>query len=269
MFQVAQDPVPSSSIQFHLFHLRLDPVGSSEAKELRLVSQLAADGPAAQADALALAERIAAQSPVAVRTLVRSLRRKQEEGAERAERDEMLNMLEISDIIRHLSNISGIRLYRHTMTHTHIIYTCDICTSYTTYIIAADSPPIVFWDMHFRKARWCIPTWTVTGDIQNTHLSHLFIFQRIPRISLQSQFDETCLLGRGSLCNSAGLEAALWREADATWIFLNMGRTCPLSQSKSSKFQNDPTSKIVCLNELEMILIEHHILFLSVVHLVL
>ena len=123
--------------------------------------------------------------------------------------------------------------------------------------------------MHFRKARWCIPTWTVTGDIQNTHLSHLFIFQRIPRISLQSQFDETCLLGRGSLCNSAGLEAALWREADATWIFLNMGRTCPLSQSKSSKFQNDPTSKIVCLNDLEMILIEHHILFLSVVHLVL
>ena len=100
MFQVAQDPVPSNSIQFHLFHLRLDPVGSSEAKELRLVSQLAADGPAAQADALALAERIAAQSPVAVRTLVRSLRRKQEEGAERAERDEMLNMLEISDIYR-------------------------------------------------------------------------------------------------------------------------------------------------------------------------
>lgn len=100
-------------IQFHLFHLWLDPVGS-EAKELRLVSQLAADGPAAQADALALAERIAAQSPVAVRTLVRSLRRKQEEGAERAERDEMLNMLEISDIIRHLSNMSGIRLYRHT-----------------------------------------------------------------------------------------------------------------------------------------------------------
>ena len=90
----------SSSIQFHPVPSVPSPVGSSEAKELRLVSQLAADGPAAQADALALAERIAAQSPVAVRTLVRSLRRKQEEGAERAERDEMLNMLEISDIYR-------------------------------------------------------------------------------------------------------------------------------------------------------------------------
>lgn len=61
-----------------------DMITGEEAKELRLVSQLAADGPAAQADALALAERIAAQSPVAVRTLVRSLRRKQEEGLEAA-----------------------------------------------------------------------------------------------------------------------------------------------------------------------------------------
>ena len=134
----------SSSIQFHLFHLRLDPVGSSEAKELRLVSQLAADGPAAQADALALAERIAAQSPVAVRTLVRSLRRKQEEGAERAERDEMLNMLEISDIIRHLSNISGIRLYRHTMTHTHILYTHVTYVHHIRHILLLQIPHRLF-----------------------------------------------------------------------------------------------------------------------------
>ena len=84
----------------------LDPVASLEAKELRLVSQLAPDGPAAQADALALAERIAAQSPVAVRSLVRSLRRKQDEGTDPAERDEMRNTMQyvhyIGDI-RHLS----------------------------------------------------------------------------------------------------------------------------------------------------------------------
>lgn len=61
-----------------------DMVTGEEAKELRLVSQVQEDGPSAQAEALALAERIAAQSPVAVRTLVRSLRRKQEEGLEAA-----------------------------------------------------------------------------------------------------------------------------------------------------------------------------------------
>ena len=61
-----------------------DLVTGQEAKELRLVSQLAPDGPSAQAHAMALAERIACQAPVAVRSLVRSLRRKQEEGLEAA-----------------------------------------------------------------------------------------------------------------------------------------------------------------------------------------
>eukprot|EP00931_Biecheleriopsis_adriatica_P122014 TRINITY_DN97041_c0_g1_i1.p1 TRINITY_DN97041_c0_g1~~TRINITY_DN97041_c0_g1_i1.p1 ORF type:complete len:279 (-),score=68.50 TRINITY_DN97041_c0_g1_i1:75-911(-) len=61
-----------------------DLISGEEAKELRLVSQLADDGKAAQAEAMLLAERMAAQAPVAVRTLVRSLRRKQEEGLEAA-----------------------------------------------------------------------------------------------------------------------------------------------------------------------------------------
>ena len=61
-----------------------DLVTGKEAKELRLVSRLAADGPSAQAEAMALAERIARQAPVAVRSVVRSLRRKQEEGLEAA-----------------------------------------------------------------------------------------------------------------------------------------------------------------------------------------
>eukprot|EP00439_Symbiodinium_sp_Y106_P055154 s2205_g7.t1 len=61
-----------------------DLVTGLEAKELRLVSQVAPDGPTAQAQAMELAERIALQAPVAVRSLVRSLRRKQEEGLEAA-----------------------------------------------------------------------------------------------------------------------------------------------------------------------------------------
>lgn len=61
-----------------------DLVTGDDAKELRLVSQLADDGPAAQAAALELATRIAAQSPIAVRLAVRSLRTKQEEGLEAA-----------------------------------------------------------------------------------------------------------------------------------------------------------------------------------------
>ncbi|CAE7865293.1 unnamed protein product [Symbiodinium microadriaticum] len=44
-----------------------DLVNGLEAKELRLVSQVAADGPTAQAEAMELAGRIALQAPVAVR----------------------------------------------------------------------------------------------------------------------------------------------------------------------------------------------------------
>lgn len=61
-----------------------DIVSGTEAKELRLVTQVAADGAAAQAEAMKLAERMAAQAPVAVRAAVRSLRQKQDEGLERA-----------------------------------------------------------------------------------------------------------------------------------------------------------------------------------------
>ncbi|CAE8708393.1 unnamed protein product, partial [Polarella glacialis] len=61
-----------------------DLVSGDEAKELRLVSQVAADGPGAQAEAMAIAERMAAQAPVAVRSLVRSLRMKQDQGLEAA-----------------------------------------------------------------------------------------------------------------------------------------------------------------------------------------
>ncbi|CAE7558229.1 unnamed protein product [Symbiodinium natans] len=62
----------------------VSPLRVLPLKEMRLVSQLAPDGPSAQAEAMALAERIARQAPVAVRSLVRSLRRKQEEGLEAA-----------------------------------------------------------------------------------------------------------------------------------------------------------------------------------------
>ncbi|CAJ1347868.1 unnamed protein product [Effrenium voratum] len=61
-----------------------DMVTGEEAKELRLVSQLAEDGEAAVREAMSVAQKIADQAPVAVRTLVRSLRRKQEEGLEAA-----------------------------------------------------------------------------------------------------------------------------------------------------------------------------------------
>lgn len=61
-----------------------DIVGGDEAKDLRLVSQVAADGPAAVEAAMAMAARMAAQSPVAVRATVRSLRMKQEEGLDKA-----------------------------------------------------------------------------------------------------------------------------------------------------------------------------------------
>jgi len=61
-----------------------DVVSGTEAKELRLVSQVAGDGPAAVGEAMKLAEKIAAQSPVAVRSTVRSLREKQGQGLELA-----------------------------------------------------------------------------------------------------------------------------------------------------------------------------------------
>jgi len=61
-----------------------DLVSGAEAKELRLVTQVAEDGAAAVAEAMKLAERIAAQAPVAVRAAVRSLRQKQDVGLEAA-----------------------------------------------------------------------------------------------------------------------------------------------------------------------------------------
>jgi len=61
-----------------------DLVSGMEAKELRLATQVAEDGPAALAEAMDLAARIAAQAPVAVRATVRSLRQKQEAGLEAA-----------------------------------------------------------------------------------------------------------------------------------------------------------------------------------------
>jgi len=61
-----------------------DIIGGDEAKDLRIVSQVAADGPAAVEAAMALGARMAAQSPVAVRATVRSLRMKQEIGLDQA-----------------------------------------------------------------------------------------------------------------------------------------------------------------------------------------
>lgn len=61
-----------------------DVVSGDEAKDLRLVSQVEKDGPSAVAAAMSLADRMAAQSPVAVRATIRSLRMKQEVGLEQA-----------------------------------------------------------------------------------------------------------------------------------------------------------------------------------------
>merc|ERR1719436_1135019 len=63
----------------YLMLLSGDIISGTEAKDLRLVSQVAEDGPAAQATAMSLATRMAAQAPVAVRATVRSLRQKQDE----------------------------------------------------------------------------------------------------------------------------------------------------------------------------------------------
>lgn len=61
-----------------------DLVSGSEAKDLRLVTEVAADGDTAVARAMELAGRMAAQAPVAVRAAVRSLRQKQDQGLESA-----------------------------------------------------------------------------------------------------------------------------------------------------------------------------------------
>jgi len=61
-----------------------DVVSGTEAKDLRLATQVAEDGPSAVAEAMKLAERIAAQAPIAVRSAVRSLRMKQDVGLEAA-----------------------------------------------------------------------------------------------------------------------------------------------------------------------------------------
>jgi enoyl-CoA hydratase/carnithine racemase len=55
-----------------------DVVSGTEAKELRLCSQVEEDGPTALEAAMSMARRIAAQSPVAVRATVFSLRQKQD-----------------------------------------------------------------------------------------------------------------------------------------------------------------------------------------------
>lgn len=61
-----------------------DVITGAEAKDLNLVSKAAAEGDAAVAEAMAIAARIAAQAPAAVRATVRSLRQKQEVGLEQA-----------------------------------------------------------------------------------------------------------------------------------------------------------------------------------------
>jgi enoyl-CoA hydratase/carnithine racemase len=65
-----------------------DIVSGSEARELNLVSQVADSGPEAVEAAMSLATRMSLQSPVAVRSTVRSLRQKQNEGLEAALRRE-------------------------------------------------------------------------------------------------------------------------------------------------------------------------------------
>merc|ERR1712129_108326 len=67
-------------------HLLLtgDVITGAEARDFQLVSHLAKDGPDALVKAMAIAGRMASQAPLAVRSLVRSLRQKQEEGLERA-----------------------------------------------------------------------------------------------------------------------------------------------------------------------------------------
>jgi len=68
----------------HRLLLSGDLVSGAEARELRLCTEVAPDGPAAQERAMRLAERMAAQAPVAVRATVRSLRQKQDLGLESA-----------------------------------------------------------------------------------------------------------------------------------------------------------------------------------------
>ena len=61
-----------------------DVVSGQEARALRLVTHVTADGESAFREAMALAKRISEQSPIAVRATVRSLRMKQDVGLERA-----------------------------------------------------------------------------------------------------------------------------------------------------------------------------------------
>ena len=61
-----------------------DIISGADAKELRLVSQTAPDADSCKKAAMELAQRIAAQAPVAVRATVRSLRIKQDEGLDKA-----------------------------------------------------------------------------------------------------------------------------------------------------------------------------------------
>jgi len=68
----------------HRLLLSGDLVSGAEAKELRLVTQVAPSADVALAEAMALAARIAAQAPVAVRAAVRSLRQKQDRGLDAA-----------------------------------------------------------------------------------------------------------------------------------------------------------------------------------------
>merc|ERR1712150_283760 len=57
-----------------------DIISGAEAKDLGIVSQVAEDGPAAVEAAMAVAARMAAQAPIAVRATVLSLRRRQDDG---------------------------------------------------------------------------------------------------------------------------------------------------------------------------------------------
>lgn len=61
-----------------------DVITGQEAHHLRLVSTIAPDGPEALEKAMVLAKRIANNSPTAVRSLVRSLRMKQDDGLDQA-----------------------------------------------------------------------------------------------------------------------------------------------------------------------------------------
>ena len=68
----------------HRMLLTGEIISGQRAKELRLVTETAVDGPSTLEAALQLARRIAFQAPMAVRSTVRSLREKQDQGLEAA-----------------------------------------------------------------------------------------------------------------------------------------------------------------------------------------